>query len=177
MSFSPCVLCTTLSQRDYREGWPLLTVETEVIGTQRVQLKRVLPWVVHWACRAVTRDFCSALAVLVGPVQNIFFLTVHYFNSFVPIAQQAGQAAVLGRLSLNMCLCSVLTLAVSFQCKILLGYITSCHAERYSVKKSSLLRLFTLLAAWRHFWRYRDTFDSTETLWSYGYTVLVIPSP
>jgi hypothetical protein len=40
---------------------------------------------------------------VVGPVQNIFFLTVNYFNSFVPIAQQAGhwQAAVLGRLSLN----------------------------------------------------------------------------
>ncbi len=38
-----------------------------------------------------TRDFCSALAALVGPVQNNFFLTVHYFNSFVPIGQQAGQ--------------------------------------------------------------------------------------
>ncbi len=37
------------------------------------------------------------LAALVGPVQNIFFITAHYFNSFVPIAQQrqAGQAAVL----------------------------------------------------------------------------------
>jgi hypothetical protein len=31
------------------------------------------------------------------------FLTVHYFNSFVPIDQQAGQAGVLGRLSLSMC--------------------------------------------------------------------------
>jgi hypothetical protein len=29
---------------------------------------------------------------------------VHHFNSFVPIAEQAGQAAVLGRLSLSMCL-------------------------------------------------------------------------
>jgi hypothetical protein len=52
--------------------------------------------------------FCSGLAAPVGPVQNIFFLTVHYFTSFVPIAQQAGQAAgqapVLGRLSLCMCL-------------------------------------------------------------------------
>ncbi len=37
------------------------------------------------------------LHALVGPVQNIIFLTVNYFNSFVPIAQQAGhwQAAVL----------------------------------------------------------------------------------
>jgi hypothetical protein len=57
-----------------------------------------------WASRAGTRDFCSALAALVGPVQNIFFLTVYYFISFLPIAQQAWQAVVLGRLSLNMCL-------------------------------------------------------------------------
>jgi hypothetical protein len=39
--------------------------------------------------------------LLLGPVQNIFFLTVYYFNSFVPIAQQAVQAVVQGRLSLN----------------------------------------------------------------------------
>jgi hypothetical protein len=43
---------------------------------------------------AGTREFfCPVLAALVGPVQNIFSLTVHYFNSSVPIAQQAGQAA------------------------------------------------------------------------------------
>ncbi len=35
------------------------------------------------------RDFCSALAALVGLVQFFFFI-VHYFNSFVPITQQAG---------------------------------------------------------------------------------------
>jgi hypothetical protein len=48
--------------------------------------------------------FCSALAALVGPVKKIFLLTLHYFNAFVPIAQQAGQAAVLGRFSLSMSL-------------------------------------------------------------------------
>jgi hypothetical protein len=60
------------------------------MGTQRVQMKGVLPWLVRWAGRAGTRDIYSALAALVGPVQNIFFLNVLYFNSFVPIAQQAG---------------------------------------------------------------------------------------
>jgi hypothetical protein len=50
-----------------------------------------------------TRDFCSALASLVGPVQ-FFSLIIQNFNSFVPIAQQAVQAGVLGRLSLSMCL-------------------------------------------------------------------------
>jgi hypothetical protein len=35
-------------------------------------MKGVLPWLVRWACRAGTRDFCSALAAEVDPVQNIF---------------------------------------------------------------------------------------------------------
>jgi hypothetical protein len=76
------------------------------MGAQGVRMNGVLPGLVRWACRAGTRDFCSALTALVGPVQNIFFLTIHYFNYFVPIAQQAGQETVLGRLSLSMCLCS-----------------------------------------------------------------------
>ncbi len=50
---------------------------------------------VHWAYHACTRDFYSALAALVSLEQNNFFLSVHYFNSFVPIAQQYF---VLGRL-------------------------------------------------------------------------------
>jgi hypothetical protein len=30
---------------------------------------------VPWACRAGTREFCAVLAALVGPGQNIIFLT------------------------------------------------------------------------------------------------------
>jgi hypothetical protein len=63
-------------------------------------MKGVLPLLVHWRRRAGTRNFCPALAALVSLLQNIFFLTVHYFSSFVPIAQQAGQAVVQCRLSL-----------------------------------------------------------------------------
>ncbi len=88
--------------RETREGpadWKL-----KQLGSQRVHLNRVLTWLVRWSCRAGTRDFCPALAAPVGPVQNISFLAVHNFNSFVLIAKQAGQAAVLGRLSLSMCL-------------------------------------------------------------------------
>ncbi len=63
-----------------------------------------LSLLVCWACRAVTSDFCSALAALVGLVQNIFFLTVHYFDSSVLLStRKAGQAAVLGRLSFSVC--------------------------------------------------------------------------
>ncbi len=65
----------------------------------------VLSWLVRWAHRAGIRDFCSALNALANPKQNyFFFLAVHYLNFFVPIAQQAGQAAVLCRLSLSVCL-------------------------------------------------------------------------
>jgi hypothetical protein len=93
-----------LYPRETREGWaPLLTVELRQMGTQSVQMKGVLHWLVCWALQEGTKDFCPAVAALVSPVQNSFFLTVHYFNTFVPIAQQAGQAVVQGRLSLNMC--------------------------------------------------------------------------
>jgi hypothetical protein len=47
-------------------------------------MKGVLPGLVSWACRAGTIDFCSVFAALVSPVQNIFFLTVHYSNSKSP---------------------------------------------------------------------------------------------
>jgi hypothetical protein len=39
----------------------------------------------------VQEIFCYALAALVGPVQNILFLTVQqFFHSFFSIAQQAA---------------------------------------------------------------------------------------
>jgi hypothetical protein len=48
------------------------------------------------------------LAALVGPVLSIFSPLFDYLTSFVPIAQQAGQAVRTRRLSLNMCLSSYL---------------------------------------------------------------------
>ncbi len=79
----------------------ILTVETELNGDSRVQMKGVLPWLVPWALCAGTRDVYPALAALVSPVQNMFFLAVHYLNLCVPIAQQHGQAVVKGDLSLE----------------------------------------------------------------------------
>ncbi len=58
------------------------------MGIQGVQKKGVLAWLVPWARCAGTRDFFPALA---AQVKNMFFLTVHYTISFVPIAQQAVQ--------------------------------------------------------------------------------------
>ncbi len=73
--------------------------------TQRVKMKSVLPWLVPWALHVGTRDFCPALAALVSPEQNIFSSPDTILIHFVPIAQQAGQEVVQGRLSLNVCLC------------------------------------------------------------------------
>jgi hypothetical protein len=74
------------------------------MGTYGVQMKGVLPYLVHWARRAGTKDFYPALSALVRSVQNICFLAAHFFTLCVPIAHQPGQAVVLGRLSLSMCL-------------------------------------------------------------------------
>ncbi len=74
------------------------------MGTQRVQMRGVIPWFFCWACRAGTSDFCSALAALVGHVQNIIS-SPYTISIFCSIAQQARQAALLGRLSLSMSLC------------------------------------------------------------------------
>jgi hypothetical protein len=70
------------------------------MGTQRLLMKAVLPWLIRRALCVSSRIFCPDLTALVGPVQHIFFFTLHYFNSFAPIAQQAWHAVVLGRLSL-----------------------------------------------------------------------------
>jgi hypothetical protein len=59
-------------------------------------------WSVGIVLRCVgTRDFCPALAALVGLV-NFFLLTVHYFSSFVPVAWQAEQAGSRARSPLSL---------------------------------------------------------------------------
>ncbi len=103
--FISVVLVTVGVTREIREEWPPLTVETiRQRVTQGVHLKGVLAWLVRWSRHAGTRYFYLALADLVGPVHIIFFLTLHNFMSFVPIAQQARKAVVPGLQSLNMCL-------------------------------------------------------------------------
>jgi hypothetical protein len=71
------------------------------MGTQRVQMKGDHPWLFRWACRAGTRDFCLALAALAANYKIFFFLPFTFSILVVPVTQQAGQAAVLGRLSLS----------------------------------------------------------------------------
>jgi hypothetical protein len=52
----------------------------------------------RWAFRAGTRNFYPWL-LWSAQYKIFFFLAIHYFHLCVPIAQQAGQADVHGRLS------------------------------------------------------------------------------
>ncbi len=70
--------------RETGEGWPLLTFETEVMGTQRVQMKEVLGYMVRWTRHAGTADFCPALAALVSLIQNIVFPRRTLFHFISP---------------------------------------------------------------------------------------------
>ncbi len=58
------------------------------------------------------KRFLFCLGCSSRPVQNIHFLTIHYFNSFVRNGQKAGQAVVPGPLSLNMCLWFILSFEI-----------------------------------------------------------------
>ncbi len=53
------------------------------MGTQRVQMKGVVPWLVHWPCRAGTIDFCLVLAALVKPEVNGDSKSTNERGSFV----------------------------------------------------------------------------------------------
>ncbi len=77
-----------------RDGWPLLTDETEENGDSKSTNER--------GPSLVGSLGLSALAAT-AQYKNFFFLPT-LFQLFCPIGQQAWQAAVLGRLSLNMCL-------------------------------------------------------------------------
>jgi hypothetical protein len=86
-----------VKHRENREGWPLLTrFETEVNGDSKS-----IPWLFRWAYRAGTRYFCPALASIVD--------TISIYLSSPPSKLDTVQAAVLGRLSLIMCLWSILS--------------------------------------------------------------------
>jgi hypothetical protein len=78
-----------------------MAVETDANGDLWSTNERVLPWLVCLACRGGTRDLYPALAALVSPVQNNFVLAACFFSLCATIAQQPGQAVVLGRLSFS----------------------------------------------------------------------------
>jgi hypothetical protein len=77
-----------------------------------LHMKGALPWLVRWARRAVTRNFCPALTALVGLIQNFFphCTLVHFICPLRP-ARWAGSRA--GSPVFNMCLWAQLKIFVS----------------------------------------------------------------
>jgi hypothetical protein len=82
--------------RETREGWPLLTVETEVNGDSKstIEMDPFLVDSLGLSCQYKRFLFCIGCSIRPS-TKYMYFPTVHYFKSFVPIAQQAGQAACL----------------------------------------------------------------------------------
>jgi hypothetical protein len=56
-------------------------------------MKGVLPGLVRWARRASTIDFCPALATLVSLVQNMIFLSAHFFTLLGQSPRKLGRQA------------------------------------------------------------------------------------
>jgi hypothetical protein len=72
--------------RDAREGWPLLTVETEVDGDSKRTNDRDPSLIGSFGLVVPVQEIFVALAPPVSPVQNIIFLTAHFFTLLIPIA-------------------------------------------------------------------------------------------
>jgi hypothetical protein len=90
------------------KGGPCWPLKLSQLGNLGVQMTEVLPWLVRWARHAGTRDYSPALPwLLYSRPSTKYFIpncTLLYSNSFVPIAQQVGQAVVPGRQSFHTCL-------------------------------------------------------------------------
>ncbi len=69
-------------------------------------MKAVLFWLVVFGLVVPVQEILFYLGCSSRPrTKYCFSLTVHYFNSFVPIALRTGQAAVLDCQSFRACLC------------------------------------------------------------------------
>jgi hypothetical protein len=97
-------------------------------------MKDVLPWLVHWARHASTRDVSPVLAALVGPFQKYFFLTVHSFTSFVPFARKLDRKS-----SWVACLLICVSVLLQAKCR------ETKHEKRF-LKKTTLFLLSLKLA-------------------------------
>jgi hypothetical protein len=84
--------------RETREGWDLLTVETEVNGDSKSTNERSPSLVgsMGLSCRYKPFLFCLGCS---GQPSTKYFFPGTLFQLLCAVAQQAGQAAVLGRLS------------------------------------------------------------------------------
>ncbi len=99
------VLFISVFPERIERGGPCWLLKLRWMRTHRVQMKGGPSSVgsLGLSCRYNRFLFCLGCSSRQS-TKYFFFLTVHYFNSFV-VARQAGQAAMLGRLPLSKCLC------------------------------------------------------------------------
>jgi len=91
--------------RVYKEGYPCSLLKLRQMWTQESTYEGGL---LSWFLGLVV-PVQDIFVLPCRPSTKYFFLTVHYFTSFVPNAQRAGQAVVPGHLSLNVCLWTACT--------------------------------------------------------------------
>ncbi len=75
--------------RETREGWTLLTVETEANGDLWNTNERGPSLMVCWSRRAGTRDFCSALAALQSAQYKIVYSSPYTIS--IPLYPSPGK--------------------------------------------------------------------------------------
>ncbi len=86
--------------REYKQGYPCSLLKLIQMGTQGSTYERgLLGW--FFGLVMLVQDI---FVLPCRPSTKYFFLTVHYFTSFVPNAQRAGHSVVPGHLSLSVCL-------------------------------------------------------------------------
>jgi hypothetical protein len=102
--FSPLAGEISLKIRETGEGRTPLTVETEVNGDSKSTNERCLSLVGSLGLSCRYKRFLSCLGCSNSrPRTKYFFPHRTLLQSFVPIAQQAGQAVELGRLPFILC--------------------------------------------------------------------------
>ncbi len=122
----------TIGDHEWR---PLLTVETEVNGVSKSTDVRGPSLVMFVGLVVPVQETLFCLGCSSWPSTKYIFLTIHHFNSFVPIAQQAGHAAMLGRLSLSMSLWKQYTICITWCMNV--GLIFSKNGlKRWSLRSS-----------------------------------------
>ncbi len=117
------------------------------MGTNRVPVKGDLVGLLGLSCWYKRFLFCLGYCSL--PTTKYFSLSIHYFNYFVPIAQQARQAAMLGRLSLSMCLWSNTQLPILFHEWAFLYLKINCWAPyRFFFNYQLILLFVSAISCW-----------------------------
>ncbi len=93
-----------LEQRDYKEGWPLLTVETAMNGDSTSTNDRGPSLVGSLGLLCWLKRFLFSLGCSSRPSKKYFFPHRTQFEFICPHHPASWAAVVLGRLSLSMCL-------------------------------------------------------------------------